>query len=255
MSTIFNEFSAAYDVMFPWEKREQGEWDFYSAMFTAHGVTSVLDCACGTGRHTVMFARMGKKSAGSDLSPAMVEKARAYAMAVGVTADFRVSSFTELSGAFAPQEQFDAVICVGNSLTLAPSDADVAVAVKEMYRRLTPAGICIVHLFNWDKLARERLRIMPASYGMLQGRDVTFLRVFAHEDDRVTLNIVVMERTSGGVETSVLTAIQRPVGPEALCGFMSDAGFQEINTFADQRLTPFDPQASDNLWIVAKKGD
>jgi SAM-dependent methyltransferase len=217
-------------------------------------VTSVLDCACGTGCHAVLFARLGLRSAGSDLSAEMVSAARRRALAAGVDLDLRVSSFTELSRTFQPAERYDAVVCVGNSLTLALTDDDVARALREMGGRLTETGILVLHIFNWDKVVREKIRIMPASRGMLGLRDLTFLRVFSHDDEGIRLQIVVMERTAEGVETTVLTARQRPVGPELLLRWLADAGFARVECYADQRLTPFDPFSSDNLWVVARRG-
>jgi SAM-dependent methyltransferase len=254
MSTIFNDFSEAYDVMFPWDKREEGERRFYGELFARERVGSVLDCACGTGRHAVLFARLGLRSAGSDLSVEMIGSARRLALTAGVDLDLRVSSFTELSRNFQPSERYDAVVCVGNSLTLAATDDDVALALRQMHGRLTDGGMVLLHIFNWDRVVREKIRIMPASRGMLGGRDLTFLRVFSHDDEGIRLQIVVMERTNGGVETTVLTARQRPVGPELLLRYLADAGFGRVECFADQRLTPFDPETSDNLWVVARAG-
>lgn len=253
MSTIFNDFSEAYDVMFPWEKREEGERRFYGELFTREGVASVLDCACGTGRHAVLFARLGLASAGSDLSPEMIRMARRLALTAGVAVDLRVSSFTELSRHFEPAERYDAVVCVGNSLTLAPTDEDVALALRQMHGRLKAGGIALLHIFNWDRVVRERVRIMPASRGVLGVRDLTFLRVFSHEGDCIRLRIVVMERTPEGVETEVLSAFQRPVGPARLLRWLEEAGFARIECYADQKWTPFDAETSDNLWVVAHR--
>jgi SAM-dependent methyltransferase len=254
MSTIFNDFSEAYDVMFPWEKREEGERRFYGELFAREKASSVLDCACGTGRHAVLFARLGLRSAGSDLSPEMIRSARRLALTAGVAVDLRVSSFTELSQNFQPSERYDAVVCVGNSLTLAPTDDEVALALRQMHDRLTDGGIAVLHIFNWDRVVREKIRIMPASRGVLGVRDLTFLRVFSHDDEGIRLQIVVMERTEGGVETTVLTARQRPVGPELLLRYLAEAGFGRVDCYGDQRLTPFDPETSDALWVVARTG-
>jgi SAM-dependent methyltransferase len=252
MGTIFNDFSEAYDVMFPWEKREEGERRFYGDLFARFGTRSVLDCACGPGRHLLLFARLGLASAGSDLSPEMVAVARRLAASAGVEVDLRVSSFTELDRAFGPDERYDAVVCIGNSLTLAPTDGDVALALRQMRGRLTDGGVAVLHIFNWDRVVREGIRIMPASRGQLDGRDLTFLRVFSCDDEGIRLQIVVMERLGEGVETTVLTARQRPVGPALLQRYLAEAGFGRVELYADQRLTPFDPETSDNLWVVAR---
>jgi len=251
--TIFDDFSDAYDLMFPWESRRKGEGSFFPELFTAAGTRSVLDCACGTGMHVVDFARLGLAAYGSDLSPHMVETAMENVLREGLFANLRVASFTELTQRFDPDERFDAVVCVGNSLTLAPTDEDVAQAVREMHAVLNPGGICVLGIFNWDLLARVGVRIMPASVATRGGEEVTFLRVFHHRGDRIDLNIVVMSRKNGGVETRVLAAHQRPVGPERLSAYLESAGFSSVETFSGYDRKPFDPATSDNLLVVARK--
>jgi SAM-dependent methyltransferase len=248
--TIFNDFTEAYDLMFPWPERLREEGDFWAELFARHGVRSVLDCACGTGMHLIRFAELGLAAYGSDLSPGMVETAMANAVRAGVFANVRVASFTELTRRFDVDERFDAVICVGNSLTLAPADADVALAVREMRAMLNPGGICVLNIFNWDKLAREGLRIMPAARASRDGREVTFLRVFHYKGEVIDLHIVVMTGT-GGVETQVLTALQRPVGFDQLTRFVKEAGFTGWEAYNGYDLTPFDPETSDKLILVA----
>jgi glycine/sarcosine N-methyltransferase len=251
--TIFDDFSDAYDLMFPWETRRKGEGAFFADLFRERGIRSVLDCACGTGMHLVDFARLGLAAYGSDLSPHMVEKAMESVLREGLFANVRAASFTELTRRFDPDERFDAIVCVGNSLTLAPTDADVATAVREMHEVLNPGGSCVIGLFNWDLLAKTGLRIMPASLAVQDGREVTFLRVFHHRGDRIDLNIVVIGRKNGEAETRVLTAHQRPVGPERILRFVRDAGFASCETFSGYDRKPFDRESSDNLLVVARK--
>lgn len=251
--TIFNDFSEAYDLMFPREERIRSEEPFWRELVARYRVKSVLDCACGTGGHPILFARLGCTAYGSDLSPRMVEAAMANALEAGVTVNLRVSSFTELTAAFKEDERFDAVICVGNSLTLAPTDNDVATALRAMYAVLNPGGVCALNIFNWDRLAREQLRIMPAAVAEKDGRELTFLRVFHHRGDVIHLNIVVVTKEGGKAVTEVLTARQRPVGPERLMEYARSAGFSSLEAFAGYSTTPFDPASSDIITLVARK--
>ncbi len=252
--TIFNDFTAAYDLMFPWPARLREEGAFWSDLFARYGVSSVLDCACGTGMHLVRFAQLGLAVYGSDLSPGMVETAMANAMRAGVLANVRVASFTELTSRFDADERFDAVICVGNSLTLAPTDDDVALAVREMRALLNPGGICVLNIFNWDKLAQEGLRIMPAARATQDGREVTFLRVFHHRGTVIDLHIVAMTGTGDSVETQVLTARQRPIGSASLTDYVREAGFAAWEAYGGYDLAPFDPATSDKLILLATTG-
>ena len=72
----------------------------------------VLDCACGTGTLAVGMALRGFDVAASDASEAMVARTRALAAAHGARVTARACVWEELDGG-----PFDAVFCVGNSLT------------------------------------------------------------------------------------------------------------------------------------------
>jgi SAM-dependent methyltransferase len=182
----------------------------------------------------------------------MVAAAEVCARQAGATVDFRVVSFTELAAAWG-EARFDAVVCLGNSLTLAPTDADVARALGGMAAVLRSGGVAVVHVFNWDKLAAEGLRIMPAVAATVEGRDVTLLRVFHHRGEVIDLHLVAMARREGGVDTQVQTAAQRPVGPDRLVEYARKAGFAEVERYAGYDLAPFEPAASDQLILVAAK--
>src|SRR5687767_99419 len=67
----------------------------------------VLDCACGTGELAAGLARRGFRVAGSDASPGMIERARRLDPSV----PFEVRRWEDLE-----EDEFDTVLCVGNSL-------------------------------------------------------------------------------------------------------------------------------------------
>ena len=72
----------------------------------------VLDCACGTGTLAVGLALRGFEVTASDASPEMVARTQALAAERGVPLQTATRTWAELDG-----ERFDAVLCVGNSLT------------------------------------------------------------------------------------------------------------------------------------------
>ena len=48
----------------------------FEAIFQDNDVKSVSDCACGTGHHVYMMAKMGMEVSGSDYSESMLEMAK-----------------------------------------------------------------------------------------------------------------------------------------------------------------------------------
>jgi 2-polyprenyl-3-methyl-5-hydroxy-6-metoxy-1,4-benzoquinol methylase len=73
---FYDGLGGDYDRMVQWQGRLEREELFFKRVFDDAGVVRVLDAACGTGMHAISFARRGLQSAGADLSPAMIARAR-----------------------------------------------------------------------------------------------------------------------------------------------------------------------------------
>jgi SAM-dependent methyltransferase len=101
----------------------------------------VLDCACGIGLLAAGLADAGYDVHAADLSPEMVARARA----LGVEAVVRSWDDTPATG------DFDAVLCVGNSLVHA---RDRRGALRAMAGALRPGGRLILTTRNWDREQR-----------------------------------------------------------------------------------------------------
>src|SRR5947208_12500108 len=100
---------------------------------------SLLDVACGTGWHLELLSNRYEVE-GVDLSPAMLELARA-----------RVSASALHSGdmrAFDLGSQFDAVICLSSSIAHMPSVEDLRAAIANMARHIRVGGVLVVE--PWD---------------------------------------------------------------------------------------------------------
>ncbi len=120
----YQDLAAAYDWLVPEEllTPEGNAAMFDAPLATLEPGARVLDCACGTGMLAVGLARRGFQVTASDASPAMVERTRALAEQHGVDIDVERRAWDELAE---PPERtpFDAVLCVGNSLTHAEGTA------------------------------------------------------------------------------------------------------------------------------------
>jgi SAM-dependent methyltransferase len=141
---MFQDLTDAYEAMIDWPKRLAHETPFYRRWFESGNVKSVVDVACGTGRHAALFHSWQLRVEGADLSPAMIARARGN---FGEPPGLRwvVRGFDE---PIAPTEPFDAAVCVGNSLALAPDTATVERALREMLAAVRSSGLIVVHVLN-----------------------------------------------------------------------------------------------------------
>ena len=147
--------------MVDWNKRLANESPLFRDIFKEIGAKSVLDAACGTGRHAGLFASWGLQVEAADASEEMVAYCREAFGAIA-NISFAHRSFTEPASL-----QFDAVVCVGNSLSLVSDLDQVRAAVAAMAKSLSPSGVLILQVMNllsredgslkWDKTIRRRL--------------------------------------------------------------------------------------------------
>ena len=131
---VWDKHSRTYDKsMAFWERRLfQGDREWVCGQ--ARG--DVLEVAVGSGRNFSHYPG-GVRLSGFDLSPAMVELAKARAEELALPADLQVADATRLPYGDA---SFDTVICT-YSLCAIP---DPAAAVREMHRVLRPGGRAVL---------------------------------------------------------------------------------------------------------------
>ena len=127
-------------------------------------VVTVLDAGCGTGSLSILLAGLGLTVTGIDVSPAMLDRARAKAGAQNCTIDCR------LMDAAVPQfppQSFDAVVCRHVLWTL-PEPAHV---LQQWARLLRPRGRLLLVEGWWSTgaglHAADVVAALPASLALL----------------------------------------------------------------------------------------
>lgn len=108
----------------------------------------VLDCAAGSGQLAVGLALRGYEVVATDVSSGMVERTRALARERHVDVHAEVKAWNDLGRL--GLEPFDAVFCIGNSLTHAEGAAGRRSALTSMRSQLRAEGIFAVTSRNWD---------------------------------------------------------------------------------------------------------
>jgi SAM-dependent methyltransferase len=105
----------------------------------APGASSLLDVACGTGRHLEQFGRWYDVE-GVDLDRAMLERARTRLPGVPLhTGDMR---------GFALDREFDAVTCLFSAIAAMVTVEDLRSAIATMAGHLRRGGVLVVE--PWD---------------------------------------------------------------------------------------------------------
>jgi SAM-dependent methyltransferase len=248
---FYDRLAPFYDTMNDWPARLAFELPFFERLFAQRGLHSVLDAACGSGRHAVAFAQMGLRAAGADLSPAMIALARQHAEDVDADVRFEVGGFRDLGEHFA--EPFDALVCLGNSLVHVLTDDEMAATLRAFRDRLRPGGLLVLHTLNYDKRWREKPRFFAPNGGTVGGREALVWRFADYGEQLITFHTALFAQQNGGWQVEVNSTLHRPWQRGELFSQLTFAGFTHVQFHGDLTGAPFDKDASGDLVIAGER--
>jgi SAM-dependent methyltransferase len=104
----------------------------YFKKFSKERVESILDVGCGTGNHSICFAKKGYNVVGIDLSKVMVNQAKKKAKEKGLSVKFFVKDMRN----FSLKKKFDAVLCLFGTFGYCIKDDDVFATFKRIRNHL-----------------------------------------------------------------------------------------------------------------------
>lgn len=253
-SGLYDSLSSDYDRFVNWPARLAAEMPFLEQRLAAAGARRVLDAACGTGQHAIALARAGWDVFAADPSAGMLARARANAAAAGAAVRFEQTAFGGMSRRFGPAA-FDALVCLGNSLPHAADLAGAASALQDFSACLKAGGLLILQNRNFDRVLSVHDRwIAPQGFAG-DGGEWLFVRFYDFEaDGSITFHVLTLHRESGGIWNQTASSTRLwPLTDADLTGALRDAGFDILEHCGNARGEPFDPAASPDLVIVARK--
>ncbi len=248
---LFDQFSIDYDKMINWEKRLEREGPFFRKIFQDTGAKRVLDLACGTGRHAVMFAQWGLEVTAMDISGPMVEQTRAAADQAGVKVEALQGGFLDFRQKV--QGKYDVILILGNSLPHLLTREEIAKCLADVAGALNPGGRLILQNRNYDKVLAEQERFMPLNaWSGPDGEEVLFLRFMDWQGELVNFNLVTLHKQDGKWSYHVGTNPLRPITSGEMRSFLQEVGFQGAVWYGDYGFNPYNSQASGDIIVVAK---
>jgi glycine/sarcosine N-methyltransferase len=127
--------------------------------------STVLDCACGISTQAIGLATHGYTVHATELNPAAVARAAREALSFGASLAFGVADLLTLETQITAT--FDVALCCDNTLAHLLEDADLRVAVAQMRARLTPGGLLLVSLRDYDQfVGPSALTTLPSAAGL-----------------------------------------------------------------------------------------
>jgi glycine/sarcosine N-methyltransferase len=177
--SFYEVLSRYYDQIFPAAPAQVG--------FVADHVPQggrILDVAAGTGNLAAALSARGYEVTALDVDQAMVGKMLEKQQEPGAPRfETLLMDMRGLEGL--PQEGYDAVLCVGNSLVHLNDLTEIADAVIRMYDRLKPGGTLILQNVNYDRILRDHVKELPLIERQLDGVTIGFRRFYELEEDGI----------------------------------------------------------------------
>ena len=156
-----------YDEVFPIKEPQKR---FFRDYLETNGLTSVLDVGCGTGSYVLDLSKSGTRAMGVDLSTDMVEIAVSRARESRSSAEFAEANMLDMSPV---SQNFDAVMCIGNTLAHLNGEVEVQQALKQFSLK---GNHLILQVVNYDRILAKKITELPE----IHTENLNFVRKYAH---------------------------------------------------------------------------
>ena len=256
---MYEHLAPVYDYFVDWKSRLAYELPFLIKEISSLGENPhelrVLDAACGTGRHAIALANEGFQMSGADLYPEMVSHAKANAFAADQNLSLKTVGFGNMSKAF-NGEQFDALLCLGNSLPHVQSQKELAQALVDFAALIKPDGILILQSRNFDRVLKLKLRWMDPQAVDDKNKHYVFFRFYDFlPNGLIQFNVMTLAQNgSPDWQTELDSTLLYPTGSDHLLAEITKAGFEKVRFYGNMAGDSFDPETSSDLVVVATKG-
>ncbi len=216
-----HSFVRKWDELIDWDARAASEGDFFINILKERGVERVLDVATGTGFHSVRLLKAGFDVTSADGSPEMLAQAFENAKRQGFIMKTLHADWRWLSRDV--HSQYDAVICLGNSLTHLFSEQDRRKALAEFYSVLQHDGVLVLDQRNYDDILDDGF---------------TSKHIYYYCGDNVSAEPEYVDEGLARFryefpDSSVFHLNMFPLRRDYVRKLMGEVGFQQVKTFAD----------------------
>jgi SAM-dependent methyltransferase len=213
----------------------------------------MLEMACGSGRLTVPIAQNGVEITGADLSPAMLEAARAKAAAAGVRVPFVQADMRN----FDLPGKFSAILIAGNSLLHLLAIGDLRQCLASVRRHLASGGRLIFDISNPSPrlLAREAGPRYPLfRVNDPQRGDVSLEEIVNYDAAAQVSHIRWYLSAPGAPDFRVIDYSLRVIFPQELLLLLESTSFKLDERYGEFSRVPFESSSPRQVCISSAEG-
>ncbi len=194
----------------------------------------VFDACLGTGADSIFLLKNGYDVTSNELDRHFMRRAVENSRKEGVRLNALRYDWRELAAHLATKK-FDAVMCLGNSLTYLFKRMDQFVALRNFFKILKDSGVLILDTRNYDYILDERQSILENGNFRYSGNYVYCGIDKVHAAPvQISENGVLLEFTDLQTGKKAHLAVY-PFRRRELHDLLADTGFASISLFSDYR--------------------
>ncbi len=202
-------------------KITESEVSFFAEKLDLQEGSSLLDLACGQGRHLIEIARRGNFNLfGLDRSRYLIQRAKTVSRKLGYNINFKEGDVRKLPF---ETDSFDYVTILGNSFGYFEASEEDQKILREIFRVLKPGGKLLMDVADGEYL---RTHFSPRSWEWMDTFNfVCRERSLASDGERL-ISREIITHTEKGVLVDQFYA-ERLYSREILTNHLKQAGFKE----------------------------
>ncbi|NTU53580.1 MAG: class I SAM-dependent methyltransferase [Chlorobiaceae bacterium] len=201
---------------------------------------SVLDIACGAGRHALEFARLGLVVTANDLSPFLLNRAKELALNEGLPMEFTLQDMRKIR----TETRFNLIVQLFSSFGYFESDREDRDIIANISTMLRPDGWYVLDLLNPYHLKRHFVPRTERKAGVLAITEERSLTE-RHVTKRITLH------EENGREHSFTESV-RIYTPDEATELLGSNGFRVERIVGDYDGHAFNHDLSPRMMLFAR---
>jgi SAM-dependent methyltransferase len=198
---------------------------------------SVLDLACGKGRHSITLNACGMDVIGADLAPKSIADAAEHS---NESLSFVVHDMREVI----PGKHFDVVMNLFTSFGYFDSTEDNKRVLNSIHDMLHPNGLLVIDFMNAIRVVNT---LVKEETKEVEG--TTFQISRRYDGTHIFKDIQFSDSGKAFHFTERVQAIT----DQDFSALLEACGFELIRTFGDFELNPYAAETSDRLILIARK--
>jgi glycine/sarcosine N-methyltransferase len=205
---------------------------FFKNILENHDIRKVLDVFCGSGELAVLLAQWGKGVTVFVPEPLIIKEINYKSVRAGVQLEICLGDMRDISSLY--REQCGLIVCLQNSLSCLLSEEDIWGTLAQMYLKLEPGGILVIHTLNYDYLLQRDLYLIPVLERQYLGLKV---KLWLKREKGGEKTKLIFKIAPAGIKAGIRVCQEevripvRPIFKKELDFWLTELGFKKIQSY------------------------